>query len=335
MEKNTNHQAQTVELHTNPENERQFDSFSPEMVCLEEIANEATKDTPDQKIIRPFAKFLSRQNGADLEQPLHDFSEIHGQADTEKLLEQIDQAELDDENNIVETANFQGSHTLVQFLRMSSPDFRQKFQATLQKQLAGEQSDNRFSRVTPSDILQTRLDNFEKNLQNVYKSTGYGPAESFGKQKSQLGVSQAYGEPGAVFADGELDDRPLTDRQKDIISAHENHHAIVLPNRNDQLTTQLRGGLDLNQLNVLNQNRPERLSPKYVSSGWEIAARMAQIKNYFGMTGGEVFTKEHLDYAKKHYVIDTGLDNNMNDLLAMITEKTEANFIHNMNNLPI
>jgi hypothetical protein len=33
---------------------------------------------------------------------------------------------------------------------------------------------------------------------------------------------------------------------------------------------------------------------------------MSQVKNYFGMSGFEEFTQEHLDYVRKNYVQDTG-----------------------------
>ena len=45
----------------------------------------------------------------------------------------------------------------------------------------------------------------------------------------------------------------------------------------------------------------------------EIAARFGQIKNYFGLKEGELITPEMWEYAKKHYIADTGIDNNMSD----------------------
>ena len=64
----------------------------------------------------------------------------------------------------------------------------------------------------------------------------------------------------------------------------------------------------------------------------EILARMAQLKNYFGFSGGEQFTKEHLLYAKKHYLEDTQMDNTMKDFFEKIGD--EEVFVRNMNEIP-
>jgi len=44
----------------------------------------------------------------------------------------------------------------------------------------------------------------------------------------------------------------------------------------------------------------------------EAAARGTQIKNYFGIADNTEVTPDMLKYAAKHYVEDTGMDNNMN-----------------------
>lgn len=50
-----------------------------------------------------------------------------------------------------------------------------------------------------------------------------------------------------------------------------------------------------------------------LSNNTELAARFSQLKNYFGLNEGEVITPEMWEYAKKHYIEDTGADNNMSD----------------------
>ncbi len=70
---------------------------------------------------------------------------------------------------------------------------------------------------------------------------------------------------------------------------------------------------------------------EYLFSGPEIAERMAQLKNYFGMNGSEQFTKGHLDYARTHYVTDTGMDNRMTHFFQAITPETEAAFLELIN----
>lgn len=54
--------------------------------------------------------------------------------------------------------------------------------------------------------------------------------------------------------------------------------------------------------------------------GTELAARGAQIKNYFGLIGDQKLTPEMLRYAKRFYVKDTGMNNNMQDFFDGITD---------------
>ncbi|MDP2950954.1 MAG: hypothetical protein Q8N55_01075 [bacterium] len=70
---------------------------------------------------------------------------------------------------------------------------------------------------------------------------------------------------------------------------------------------------------------------RYLNRGFEIEARMSQLKNYFGFTGDEIFTKEHLDYAKENYVKDTGFDNLMTHFFEAITPETEEKFLELIN----
>ncbi len=58
---------------------------------------------------------------------------------------------------------------------------------------------------------------------------------------------------------------------------------------------------------------------------------MSQLKCYFGMNGDEVFTPEHLVYAREHYVTDTGLDNLMTQFFQAITPETENGFLELIN----
>lgn len=69
----------------------------------------------------------------------------------------------------------------------------------------------------------------------------------------------------------------------------------------------------------------------YLFTGPEIAERMSQLKAYYGMQGDELFTKEHLDYAKKNYIKDTGLDNFMAVFFSSITQESETKFLEIIN----
>ena len=70
---------------------------------------------------------------------------------------------------------------------------------------------------------------------------------------------------------------------------------------------------------------------RYLFSARELAERMSQLKNYYGMRGDEQFTKEHLDYARAHYIKDIGLDNHMRKFFAAITPEKEEMFLKLIN----
>jgi hypothetical protein len=74
---------------------------------------------------------------------------------------------------------------------------------------------------------------------------------------------------------------------------------------------------------------------KYVFEPGEVVERMSQLKNYFGMRGSESFTKEHLAHARKHYIEDTGMDNNMAQFFQAITPEKEDAFIELINSAGI
>jgi hypothetical protein len=73
----------------------------------------------------------------------------------------------------------------------------------------------------------------------------------------------------------------------------------------------------------------------YFSKPMELIERMAQLKNYFGMNGNQIFTKKHLDYAKIHYMNDTGMGIQMKPFLDAITPNTEEVFLELINSLGI
>jgi hypothetical protein len=62
---------------------------------------------------------------------------------------------------------------------------------------------------------------------------------------------------------------------------------------------------------------------------------MSQLKNYFGMRGDEKFTKEHLEYARKNYMKDTGFVIQIKPFFDAITKETEKNFLDIINNLGV
>ena len=116
----------------------------------------------------------------------------------------------------------------------------------------------------------------------------------------------------------------LTEKQKSIVEAHEKGH-VLRPFHGMFFSDYFNSGFETYKLyKILNEKDYEELSKRelkrngskplsksneqltddhiaYLFSGEEIAERMSQLKNYFGMKATDIFTKEHLDYAQNHY----------------------------------
>ncbi len=142
--------------------------------------------------------------------------------------------------------------------------------------------------------------------------------------------------------------------QVNTIEAHEKGHS-VRKIHSLAAGVYVRRGFDLKQLNISQervgplleyfkkQNPEEDVTAEivkeailyYLNNPMELVERMSQLKNYFGMSGSEIFTKKHLYYAKEHYVLDTRMDNFMTDFFNVITPETEDAFIEVMNNCGI
>lgn len=172
-------------------------------------------------------------------------------------------------------------------------------------------------------LIEERIKDFDLFLEEVYSKTGYVLSKELYKKPENLGVYS--GGETHVFIDAQTKDNdgnntPLSGAQKDIIDAHEKIHKLyeVLPSEIKQ------------DLKEPFSGRLKGYKDKYQSD--EILARMAQLKNYFGFTRDEEFTKQHLDFARCHYVDDTKLDNTMNDFFEKIED--EDLFIKNMNTIP-
>ena len=139
-----------------------------------------------------------------------------------------------------------------------------------------------------------------------------------------------------------------TNKQLSIIEAHEKGHVI---RDYDDLREYFSVGFDPTKIVFLEkdlelearlakeQDENSDLSPealragivRYLFSGNEIAERMSQLKNYFGFNGSERFTKEHLDYARQHYIPDTGMDNRIGLFFQAISTDTEPAFLELIN----
>lgn len=95
---------------------------------------------------------------------------------------------------------------------------------------------------------------------------------------------------------------------KNVVEPHEVDHLVHYPSEPPQ-------GIDASIM-------PKSFED-YITgyNGTEVSARGTQLKNYFGLTDdSQEFTEDMLRYAAKHYIADTGMNNNMSEFFASITD---------------
>jgi hypothetical protein len=110
-----------------------------------------------------------------------------------------------------------------------------------------------------------------------------------------------------------------------MVEAHEKGHSIRTLHRSTFLESKFDQAFDLPKSSMyLDTSEPS-----------ELLERMAQLKNYFGMSGAEKFTPKHLEYARAHYVEDVGFDNNMTEFFGAITPEKEFSFLKLINSVGI
>ena len=230
--------------------------------------------------------------------------------------------------SIEETANFQGNWTELQTTRTKSLSFIEKLE--------------RLAELSPSPASKVRLQEYPARHTEMTSTVGYMPARQFHDDVSPKALGgTAYNENRfALFSDAEWHGKALTDRQKDIIAAHEMYHSLFPYQSVNEARDLVQNAFDDQAILDYNEKmwaagKPDdRVSYQYAISASELTARMAQLKNYFGMCDDEQFTLEHLEYARVHYIEDTGLDNYMT-VFFMMTDKEPQKVVGLMNTLPI
>jgi hypothetical protein len=298
--------------------------WNPEEAMVEYIAR-------NEEVSQRLSTVESRLNG------LH-FDEETDLDETEIATLITERGALQQEK-IATSANYPGDWTGLLYNRLTNPVTKEKFIARRTEAMEHMEEDpSKVSRrEKPSAHYQDQIDNYDANLQIVFSKTEVGHAETFGRRGRNLG-NTGNENVGAVFSDAEHNGSPLTSRQKNIIEAHEKGHCLrdfVSPYDKKEIE----GTIDQNVITELNDlrkaNGMERIAPTYVRNPMEIAERMSQFKNYFGLGANDTFKKQHLDYIRKHYVSDTGLDNGVSDLLYVVTPETESTFLDVINKYPI
>lgn len=237
---------------------------------------------------------------------------------------------------IAETANYQDNWMLAQQERMAGEDFSAKYDRFVEDSLPSlkESSPGLLDKPEQFQAYHKALaDTYDDRSAHVYSAVGYAPAKEFGLSPHQTGRG-GIGERGTVFSDATTKDgTPLTDRQKDIIAAHEAYHGMIKAPAAMKVEVSKAFDSEVYYDEVVDAEGIKQTG--YIQNPDELMARMAQLKNYFGMKAGEEFTKGHLEYARAHYVEDTGLDNSMSVMFRIVSPKTEPNFLRAINTLPI
>lgn len=238
------------------------------------------------------------------------------------------------------SANYPGDWTLLLQERMLDPVTKEKFIKARESAMIEMKTGEPEILDKPkqfSQHYQEQINKYDKNVAHIFNETQIGEASEFGKTPDRLGMGNI-GEQGAVFNNASHEEKVLNQRQKNIIEAHEKGHGLrdfTSPIDRKDFTN----SLDINEL----RKEEEKLKVEnqnirfvnYLSTAEEIAERMAQLKNYFGFHADDVFTKEHLQYAKEHYVKDTKLDNNMTTFFKAVTPETEVTFLETINKYPL
>jgi hypothetical protein len=250
------------------------------------------------------------------------------------------------QNFIEKSANYEGNETLLFQERIQNPEIKKQLVNTMyfffSTRETHDKEDELPMYVKSKKEIERELD---EEIEKVFSSTNL--------DFSDKGSSHGNSDVGTVklYSINPETREKWTQKQLSIAEAHEKGHAIrsfFYPGK--EFIQKIHGGFDFSfmlsddLINSINKERHKDLSEKdaieyisqYHKDPMEIIERMAQLKNYFGMKGNEKFTKEHLDYAKKNYVKDTGSPLlQIQPFLNSITPKTEQKFIELINSLGI
>jgi len=325
-----------------------------------DISPETTADASyEQETEQPINKearleaYHSRNEAIDsnIEDIEHQLVSLHNQEQTTPPLDQSALEELlnrrDEllQEKVQDSANFPGDWTGLLQNRMLDPVTKERFITQKTAAMASMQPGapnlddvgNKYGKRYASHY-QSQIDNYDKRVADVFTST---TIEIDSSNKHNLGHGNIDA-PGTVYLNAESrKSGPLTIRQKNIIEAHEKGHGL----RDYQSLfekSEIQSVIDGEVLAALTSERSsaetngdERFRPRYVTTPEEIIERMAQFKNYFGMSATDRFTKDHLNHIRAHYISDTELDNGVSDLLRCVTQKTESAFLSIINKYPI
>lgn len=259
------------------------------------------------------------------------------------------------EKTIEEQANYEGNHSLLLFERLKNKDVFTRLVNDLYNDITSVDYSTHMY-VDPDYLKSLERDEYsikqdikielEQALDRVSKSTEIGFSE-YGYIKSESGsngtgyVEICNGKIGNTFNETVL--------VKNITESHEKGHNIRKYNADSEFTKDLQSMFDFDKIILSNEEVEnirkidsredskeaiERKTKEYIAYPWEIIERMSQIKNYFGFSSNEIFTQAHLDYVRKNYIKDTGMNSiQIKPFFDAISD--DKKFIDKMNKLGI
>lgn len=259
---------------------------------------------------------------------------------------------------IEETANYEGNDTLLLFERLNNKEIKDQLIDTYIRYYATQDE-----RKTPKEYqkyIETEDQKIFKTREEINQDIEKKIALSFSQTNISYDQSNKMGclETADVFGCGTIylqsinpeTNEKYSEKQRSIAEAHEKGHSLRYFNNPGELfESEVLKAFDfskietekyLEEIKTMRDKNSKFFSDEkillnfmeYHKSPMEIFERMSQLKNYFGMSGNENFTKDHLDYAKKNYIKDTGVPEiQIKIFLDAITPETEKYFLNIIN----
>lgn len=263
------------------------------------------------------------------------------------------------EKSVEKQANFEGSWTNVMIERLNNPEIKKQIIDLLyeiEQAADGEEikipmkdSSGKNGWRTERHVALTREEvekDLKKRMEMVAKETPISFSSDMpnGEEINMNWVDEKTGQKPTV-------------KGLNIIESHEKGHVLrpygtswVGPRKNEYpnryyLSKKFYKAFDFSKIELSHDEyelgklkTPEKIKAiisEYLQRPQELAERMSQLKNYFGMNDDEKFTKEHLSYAREHYIEDTNLDNEMTQFFQAITPEKEEAFLELINSAGI
>ena len=171
----------------------------------------------------------------------------------------------------------------------------------------------------------------DKFIKRQFNPIDYDDAKAIEKLNKELGTKFSVNlNPQGGYASRHIKNRPNTSftvrnkniadhifnkQNRQIALAHEAGHAIT----HNQYVPTISGFDNIAAL-------PPGIQEYFLRRNYtELSQRGSQLKNYFGLTkSNQEFTPAMLQHAYKHYIKDTGIDNNMKEFFFSITDFQKA-----------